>query len=194
METRDKIIDQTFDLLLLKGYDSVSISDIQHGLGISRGLLYHYFGSKEALFLEAVKRKFTNCFQIDFDQIRNYDLELMTDYIVMKYRTLDSEILKGRSILNYDFLYYRAMQQSDELTQIYNQIRWDEQLGWLIALENSKSNGKLRSGINLEKLALQYIYVTDGVWLSAVTPSLDIDLIISLKQALEAMNELIINT
>lgn len=57
MKTRDLILQRTFALLLDKGYDGVSVSDIQQELEIARGLLYHYFSSKEELFAEVVRQK-----------------------------------------------------------------------------------------------------------------------------------------
>lgn len=193
MDTRDKIIDETFTLLLLKGYDGVSITDIQNSIGISRGLLYHYFGNKETLFLESIKHKFSSNFVIDLEFVKEFNIDLMTQYIISKYETLDAKILKGISILNYDFLFYRAIQQSKELARIYINIRKDEQASWLTALKNSHKNNELRQGLNLEKLSLQYIYITDGVWLSAVTPSIESNLITTLKEALETFNTIIKN-
>lgn len=49
MKTREFILEKTFGLLLQKGYDGVSVSDIQQLTGMARGLLYHYFGSLEQL-------------------------------------------------------------------------------------------------------------------------------------------------
>lgn len=58
-------------LLLEKGYDKVSISEIQHKLGISRGLLYCYFKSKSDLIFEACRTYFFDRFMtdLDFDKI-----------------------------------------------------------------------------------------------------------------------------
>ena len=50
-DTREKILEKTFMLLIRKGYDSVSVSDIQKELGMSRGLLYCYFKNKSDLIL-----------------------------------------------------------------------------------------------------------------------------------------------
>lgn len=99
-EIRDKIIDHTFKLLLLKGYDGVSISDIHASAGISRGLLYHYFSSKEELFIETLRVKFIQSFNVDLEYIKNLGVYEMTSYIVRQYKKLNSEVLAGASILN----------------------------------------------------------------------------------------------
>ena len=50
---RDEILDVAERLIRTRGYDGVSVQDVQNELGCSRGAIYHYFRSKEAI-LEAV--------------------------------------------------------------------------------------------------------------------------------------------
>ncbi len=65
--TRERILQTTFLILLEKGYDHVSISQIQEKLGISRGLLYCYFKSKSDLVFEACRTYFFDRFMTDID-------------------------------------------------------------------------------------------------------------------------------
>ena len=55
---RDEILDVAERLIRTRGYDAMSIQNVQDDLGCSRGALYHYFGSKEAI-LEAVIERMT---------------------------------------------------------------------------------------------------------------------------------------
>jgi AcrR family transcriptional regulator len=50
---RDEILDAAERLLRTRGYEAMSIQDLQDDLGVSRGAIYHYFRSKEAI-LDAV--------------------------------------------------------------------------------------------------------------------------------------------
>lgn len=50
---RDEILDVAERLIRADSYEAMSIQDIQDELGASRGAIYHYFGSKEAI-LDAV--------------------------------------------------------------------------------------------------------------------------------------------
>lgn len=54
---RRAILDLVGELVRTKGYERMTIQDVLDGLGISRGALYHYFDSKEAL-LEALVDQF----------------------------------------------------------------------------------------------------------------------------------------
>jgi AcrR family transcriptional regulator len=51
---RKELLGKCFDLFAEKGYGSVTMRQIAQGLKVSTGTLYHYFPSKEALFLQMV--------------------------------------------------------------------------------------------------------------------------------------------
>jgi AcrR family transcriptional regulator len=56
---RDAILDVAERLMRSVGYEEMSVQDIQDELGVSRGAIYHYFGSK-AEILEAVSERITD--------------------------------------------------------------------------------------------------------------------------------------
>jgi AcrR family transcriptional regulator len=53
---RDAILDVAEQLIRTKGYERMSIQDVQDELGVSRGAIYHYFDSKSALLEAVVER------------------------------------------------------------------------------------------------------------------------------------------
>lgn len=55
MKTKDFILQKTFGLLLKRGYNGISVSDIQEATGMARGLLYHYFRGQDELVHVAVE-------------------------------------------------------------------------------------------------------------------------------------------
>jgi AcrR family transcriptional regulator len=52
-QTREQIIDAAFELFANEGYSKTSIAAVAKKAGISKGLIYHYFESKETI-LEAI--------------------------------------------------------------------------------------------------------------------------------------------
>lgn len=52
---RKELLIKSFDLFAEKGYGSITMRQLAQGLGVSTGTLYHYFPSKEALFLQLVE-------------------------------------------------------------------------------------------------------------------------------------------
>lgn len=51
---RQEILEAGLDLFVHKGYSGTTIKDIANAVGMSTGLLFHYFASKEELYLVLV--------------------------------------------------------------------------------------------------------------------------------------------
>lgn len=174
METKDTILKKTFQLLLIKGYDGVSISDIQKATGMSRGILYHYFGNKEALFVEVTRKYFMSLFYIDLQAVSRFDVEAMIKYLEVKHNDIfiasleDLGLESNVSIMNYDFLFYRVMQEDKEFAKEYLRAKEWEIKAWEIVLANEEREGTLKEGLRLDEVARYFIYLMDGIWMNAV--------------------------
>ncbi|MBU2647958.1 TetR/AcrR family transcriptional regulator [bacterium] len=57
MKTKDKIRDAATRLLLEKGGGGLTIREIAAEAGVNKGLLHHYFGSKENLMIDVIEHK-----------------------------------------------------------------------------------------------------------------------------------------
>lgn len=66
---RDDVINQAMEVFWRKGYAATSLSDLTEYTGLNKRSLYNEFGSKEALFLEALER---------YRQLRAPVIELLT--------------------------------------------------------------------------------------------------------------------
>jgi TetR/AcrR family transcriptional regulator len=51
-ETRRKLLEASLELFVHKGYAGTTVRDIAKAAGVSPGLMFHYFSSKEAMLLE----------------------------------------------------------------------------------------------------------------------------------------------
>lgn len=54
-ERRAQLLELGLELFGARAYDEVSIDDIARQAGVSKGLLYHYFGGKRAFYVETVR-------------------------------------------------------------------------------------------------------------------------------------------
>lgn len=54
-ETRERIIAAAVQIFSETTYDEVAVSDIAKAAGVAHGLLFHYFGSKRGIYLEAMR-------------------------------------------------------------------------------------------------------------------------------------------
>ena len=59
-EMREKIYSGALRVFSHRGYAATRISDIAKACGISHGLLYHYFASKDEIFTDLVKNAATS--------------------------------------------------------------------------------------------------------------------------------------
>lgn len=169
-DTKEIILQKTFHLLLIKGYDAVSISDIQHATGMARGLLYHYFGGKKQLFIEATKLYVNKLLGMNDERIKDYGLPELIDYMIEKYTGVCTNnwasfpIEEEISFANYDFLLYRMIRESEEIAEIYNYLRGKELAAWQRAASVSLQKKEITSDIPPDKLAELFDCLTDGVW------------------------------
>ena len=78
MQTKRRIIDSALNEFSEQGYGASSINTICSGKGISKGIIYHYFNSKDDLFLACVEECFC----------------LLTEYLSKKMQVADGNIEK----------------------------------------------------------------------------------------------------
>ena len=98
-KTKQKILENSLRLLATKGYHGTSISDIAKASGISKGLAYNYFDSKQHL-VESI-----------FEQI----LELGTQYEKM----LDQEKDPFKKLINAIEFTFDYMEDNEEFWRLY---------------------------------------------------------------------------
>lgn len=195
MKTRDLILQKTFGLLLAKGYDGVSVSDIQQNTGMARGLLYHYFGGQEALFNEAVEKYLDAWFQVDKQEVQHKTVGELIVFTLEKYNRVGQEIADcfGQHIVlaDIEMLFFEAMRHNREFTDHYKMIRESRTAAWKTALLNSFSAGELRSGLNLASVARQLNHIVDGVSIDRSSGANMPEVVYGIEKELKGFFELI---
>ncbi|WP_271003037.1 macrodiolide transporter TimAB transcriptional regulator TimA [Listeria seeligeri] len=77
-EKRKKILEAAMEEFAEKGYQTASTNQICAKAGVSKGLIFHYFGSKEKLYIAAVS------YAIDFATNKvNVEKETWKDFVEM---------------------------------------------------------------------------------------------------------------
>src|SRR5512136_2072073 len=59
MDTREKLLVAAEECLMKIGHRSTTVKEISKRAGVNHGLVHHYFGSKEQLYVELLK--YSNC-------------------------------------------------------------------------------------------------------------------------------------
>lgn len=178
MDSKEIILKKTFNLLLLKGFDAVSITDIQHVTGLSRGLLYHYFKNKEDLFIQVTDKYFLKIFDFDVREVKDMSVFDYVNYMCQRFRKINHTIAEivaengntfsNASMLNYHFLFYQVMQRDTIFRRNYRVTVEKEQIGWEYTLTNSINNKELRQNIDIVSSAKQLFVLTDGIWFQSI--------------------------
>ena len=110
---KDIILNKCVELLLLKGFDAVSISDIQNATGMSRGLIYHHYKNKEELFMEVVGKYLLELFIINLQDVKDFNIEQMINFTHDTYSKICknniSNASESISIENNELLFYQAL-------------------------------------------------------------------------------------
>jgi AcrR family transcriptional regulator len=84
---RDLILSTAVKLFAVRGPAATRISDIAKAVGMSQGLMYHYFKSKEEIFIEIIRMAFKklNSAARELEQLQispREKLEIMVDEVV----------------------------------------------------------------------------------------------------------------
>ncbi|MFV0328946.1 MAG: TetR/AcrR family transcriptional regulator [Dysgonomonas sp.] len=177
MVSEDLILEKTFKLLLIKGFDAVSITDIQHATGLSRGLLYHYYKNKEDLFIQVTEKYFIEIFDFDVRKVTDLTVFEFIDFMFKRFDRIEHAILdivkntndiQGVTMLNYHFLFYQVMQRDAIFRNRYQATIEKEKIGWENALKNSITKKEIKSDTNIVISAKELVTLTDGVWFQSI--------------------------
>lgn len=68
------VLEQATRLFWRRGYDAVSIQDLEDATGVGRGSLYHAFGDKEGVFLAALDQYLARYGAAPFDHLDHPDV------------------------------------------------------------------------------------------------------------------------
>lgn len=177
MNTKEIILKKTFNLLLLRGFDGVSITDIQKTTGLSRGLLYHYFKNKEDLFIQVTEKYFVQIFDFEIRKTKDYTVYEFVEFMRKRFKRIaktisnivsETDEITEASMLNYHFLFYQAMQRDSIFRNKYKATIEKELIGWEYALTNSISKKEIQENTDIKSSANQLFTLTDGIWFQSI--------------------------
>jgi AcrR family transcriptional regulator len=91
-KTRARILEAATQLFTRCGLNGASLDDISRKAGVNRGLIYHYFKTKEMLFDQVLARPLANYIQshLEFLQRRDLDVEALREATAQFFRFLST--------------------------------------------------------------------------------------------------------
>jgi TetR/AcrR family transcriptional regulator len=153
-----------------KGYDGARVDSIAHSLGLSKNMLYHYFGSKEGMFIAVLEEAYETfrARQQDFEIRSANPVEAMRQLIVHTFSAFVGNE-KFIALLNSENLHKgRHIRQSRLIRSLYNPLI--DQIRKI--LDEGVAQGVFKKNIDPIHLyvsfsALAYHYVSNRYTLNA---------------------------
>jgi AcrR family transcriptional regulator len=160
-EKREKILQASLDEFAEHGYLNASTNRIVKAAGISKGLLFHYFGSKKKLFLYVLDHTIRHLMEkmTRYSAALTGDLfETLGQYALIKMR-IGIEEPQMYHIL-YDVYVNLPEEIKDELMARYGKILSGQRKSFLMTMDASK----LRDGVTAETAANLITDFLDGYY------------------------------
>lgn len=174
LEKQNKIIDAALKCFGTNGYKKASVGDIATLAGISKALVFHYFGTKKALYLYLIDL----CINIIINEINEEFDKTVTDFFDRIKLAADIEIsvIKKHPAI-FSFLDSVYFENDDEVKTDINKMlknRKIEKFRRKIAFEGTDTS-KFKDGIDPKLVMKILILLTDGFLNKISMTEIDID-------------------
>lgn len=174
-ESREHILRIAFGLFLQENFKEVTLKEIVKKTGLSKGAFYHYFKSKEQLFLEVIDHYFSKMIAFDYEQFSKDSLRAFyTDYldtITAAFPALLEEmkmLAENREqendlTLNYYLMAFDAMKMFPEFRDKMKEYGLREISSWISAIARARKSGEIACTLSDEQVANLFLFTNDGL-------------------------------
>jgi AcrR family transcriptional regulator len=165
--TKEHILKVALGLFLKNSFKGVTMNEIVKASGMSKGAFYHYFKSKEALFLAVLEEYFVNVMNLDYssyshDSLFQFGRDTLND---LSNRANSAE--KKQSLLlsdvNYIFLMMEGMRIFPDFRDKTLAHQKRELNAWTKIVRIAREKGEIKSSMTDDQVAKLFVFVTDGV-------------------------------
>ena len=165
---RKKILAASLILFAKKGLSGTKITDIAQKSGMSQGLVYHYYSSKEEIYIELVKRAFSELIKAT-TELENFE-QSTDEKITMALKVLINDIQKSKTHAYYHLLITQAMTMENVPKEVKNIIQTDSRLPYTIMARIFKKGQteKTIKNYNADDMALLFWVTIKGLSLNKV--------------------------
>lgn len=163
-DRKEFIIRKAMELYALKGYQNVSITDLQFALDMGRGTLYYYFHNQDELFLTCMEKYFLEPKQRALSSVpEDAGIERMiaaiTDYLHCLEEALMTFDNKTINTSNVNDLMFTAYSKFPSLHRKAQRLALKELELWRKAIYADQRAGLVRRDIDRDQIALMFTHV-----------------------------------
>ncbi len=152
------------------------MKEIVEKTGLSKGAFYHYFSSKEQLFMEIMDRFFTQTIVYNFERYSDKSLyQFCQDHLsdleeTLKQWTEEYKLghLTQDMANNYLHPLFDAMFMFPDYAKKLNRARQAELKAWTAAVKRARISGEIHSSMTDEQIARLFLFSGNGTGLFAI--------------------------
>jgi AcrR family transcriptional regulator len=137
-EKAQRIVDAMRSSVALRGVAGSTFDHVARDAGVSRGLLHYYFGSKERLLAEVVRRDTELRLGVLDEQLAS--ASSAADFIAMLRRTLESMLRNDTEFLTLSFEVFTLSRRNPDIAAEYTELvrRTREQVAAVLAAKQDE--------------------------------------------------------
>lgn len=168
--TREHILDVTLKLFLQKSFKEVTLKEIVEKTGLSKGAFYHYFTSKEQLFLELVNDVLSSVLDVPYDQFSKDSLyHFYIDYINYYTENLKQQNEESSApSFNYISLIFDAIKLFPDFQERLQKSKEVQLSSWKNIIHTAREKGEINSPMSDEQIANMFINSSSGVEMESI--------------------------
>ncbi|MDD5361059.1 MAG: TetR/AcrR family transcriptional regulator [Ignavibacteria bacterium] len=174
-DTKEHIINTASTLFLQKNFKEVTMKEIVDKTGLSKGAFYHYFESKEKLFMEVIDNILFSQMYFDYDKYSNksfYEFYHACANNTNVINETKSENIQdtGKSFYspNFYFLIFDAMNLLPDFRKKMEGYLEKERNAWISAIKRARECGEIKTTLTDKHIASFFISTADGIALNLI--------------------------
>lgn len=167
--TKEHIVNVSFGLFLKKSFKEVTMKEIVEETQMSKGAVYHYFESKEQLFLEIIEHVFSSVMFIDYSKLSKDSLYNFYHSYTTHLNNINLSFLEnwagGDSTfdLNYYSIIFDALRLFPDFRDKMLVSSRDELKAWKEIVQSARRKGEIKSSMSDEQIASVFIHTNSGI-------------------------------
>lgn len=166
-DTKDHILKVSFGLFLQKSFKEVTMKEIVEKTGLSKGAFYHYFDSKEQIYLEIINQAFSSLIYVDYSKFNKNSLNAFyhdyINYLNRIYESFQSSSNGDSFDLNYYSLIFDALRLFPDFKEKILQSSRQELEAWKDVIHVAIENGEIKSFMSDEEIAGVFVHTNSGI-------------------------------
>jgi TetR/AcrR family transcriptional repressor of nem operon len=160
--TRLHILQKSFELIYVNGYQTTSIDDILATTQVTKGAFYYHFKNKDEMGVAIINELLMPTFEATFIQRLQsagnpveiiyamlYEILMNNDFLKVEYGCPAANFTLEMAPWNVDF------------TKALNELSEKWKNGLALCINNGKATGEIRAEVNAEEVA---IFIMSGYW------------------------------